>query len=161
MRLKQSLEAATLVLFVSLLSAASTNGNLIGAVYDPKGLPLPGAKVTARNQQSGLARTVLANAEGEYVIALLPPGAYALAAEAPGFARVGYTGITLNVDQVVHFDLNLPISPAKHEIVVTGSVPQLETHSASLGQVVEAREAQALPLNAEREQLPELCAPRA
>jgi Carboxypeptidase regulatory-like domain len=102
MRLKHILAGATFALLTALPAAASTHGTLMGTVYDPKGLAVPGTRVTVRSQQSNLVRTVLANAEGEYVIALLPPGTYALAAEAPGFAHVVYKGITLNVDQVAN-----------------------------------------------------------
>jgi hypothetical protein len=73
MRLKHML-AGAFALLTTLPADAGTNGTLMGTVYDPKGLVLPGARVTRRSQQSNLVRTVLANAEGEYVIALLPPG---------------------------------------------------------------------------------------
>src|SRR4030095_407041 len=60
---------------------------LKGTITDQKGALVAGASVTATSTDKGLKRTATSDSEGEYSIALLPPGVYRVEIEAHGFAK--------------------------------------------------------------------------
>src|SRR2546430_13686983 len=51
-------------------------GSITGTAQDTSGAVIPGAQVVAKNQATGLTQTAVSNAEGGYVIPLLPQGNY-------------------------------------------------------------------------------------
>ena len=77
-----------LLLLLVLLLAATTwlgaqtvTSTLQGRISDATGAVIPEASVTALNADTGLKRTVTANAVGEYQIGGLPPGDYTVNVE--------------------------------------------------------------------------------
>src|SRR5579863_3430484 len=56
-----------------------------GRVVDPATAPIPGAKVTARSDDTGTLRTATTDRAGAFVLAL-SPGRYTVSVVAPGFA---------------------------------------------------------------------------
>lgn len=63
------LSALMLALTISVLAAAAfaqagPTGTLSGAVHDPTGASVSGAKITAINAETGLSRNATADAEG-------------------------------------------------------------------------------------------------
>ena len=54
---------------------AQSTATLQGAVTDPSGAIVSGAKVTVRNQATGAERIVQTDSDGNYQAAALPPGA--------------------------------------------------------------------------------------
>src|SRR5258705_11556717 len=79
--------AALLFAFVSVATAAmaqTTNGVISGIISDAQGGVLPGVTVTARNAETGLARTVVTESDGRFRLAALPPGRYDIRAELAG-----------------------------------------------------------------------------
>src|SRR5688572_25524929 len=92
------------VVLITVLSAAPLfaqggNATFLGTVTDQSGAVLPGATVTVTEESTGLARTVVANETGRFVLPALPPGRYALTAELSGFQTQTRTGIVLGVGQ--------------------------------------------------------------
>src|SRR5712691_11187342 len=82
---------AILLLVVLALSPrflpGQTTGSVIGRVMDDQGGGLPGATVEARGAALPGAQVVLTQNDGSYRLALLPPGAYTIAASLSGFGR--------------------------------------------------------------------------
>jgi protocatechuate 3,4-dioxygenase beta subunit len=72
------LTALSLAPLASIASAQVTSATLLGAVSDPSGAALPGAAVTARNADTGFARTVTTNEAGAYRLEFLPTGTYSV-----------------------------------------------------------------------------------
>jgi len=63
-----------------------TTGAIRGQVYDADTkLPIAGAIVIARNQDTGLERATVTNAEGVYFVDLLPPGLYTVTGQREGY----------------------------------------------------------------------------
>src|SRR5215467_8535752 len=90
--------AALAVLFLTSLSNAQVgDADVSGMVTDPSAGPVPGAKVSLTNEDSGVVRSTVADNEGRYRFLALAPGRYALRTEAPGFKTESLTGIVLNV----------------------------------------------------------------
>jgi Carboxypeptidase regulatory-like domain len=101
---------ALLLLFASpSLSAQTQTGTLTGAVTDSTGAILVGAKVTITNEGTDVTQTTTADAQGRYLVPLLPAGAYDVQASLTGFQTVVHKGITLAVGATPVVDFALPV----------------------------------------------------
>src|SRR5438309_8450775 len=70
----------TLCLVVT--AAAQYNAAIQGSVVDASGAVVPGATITATNQQTGVSSKTISSDAGVYRIAGLPPGTYDVTIEA-------------------------------------------------------------------------------
>jgi hypothetical protein len=139
-----------LAAFFFLLTAGlaqDTTATIAGQVQDASGAGIAGAKVTAKNLQTGLERSVTTSESANYTLPILPIGRYEVSAEKTGFKRVVETGITLQVDQHARVDFKLPVGAASDSVSVTAEVPLTQTDSSSLGSVIDNTKVVELPLN--------------
>jgi hypothetical protein len=143
---------ATLLAVVSLAcglylstSAQTVTGTLSGTVTDATGAVVSGAKVTAKNTETGLAREGATNAEGYFNMPFLPLGVYDLTAEAQGFQKVVKTGVSVELNKNTVSNFKLEISSVGVEVRISGEAPQIETttgevkHSLTSRQIEDTR----------------------
>ena len=85
---------ARVVLLAALCSVAATpvfaqlqSGRIVGTVYDPQRAGIPGATVIVTNLATSIAKTVVTDSAGNYVVTPLDPGTYRVSAEVPGFQK--------------------------------------------------------------------------
>ncbi len=141
------------LLSVFLLAASATSAysqtaaTLVGDVYDPSANVIPNASVTVTSTGTGFSRTVQTNATGQYRIAPLNPGIYALSVKADGFKTQVRNGIELQVSAVLEIDFTLALGSVAETVEVTGAAPILQTEEASVGNVVAAKQLERLPVN--------------
>src|ERR1700720_1767095 len=70
------------------LLAQSFRGSIRGKVSDPSGAVMAGAKVTAKNSDTGVTRETVTRVDGGYVLVELPAGRYVVMAQAASFNPV-------------------------------------------------------------------------
>lgn len=87
----------------------------------------------------------MTNAVGLFEVASLPPAQYSIDAVATGFAPVSRE-VTLEVGQHMTLDFTLSVSERREIISVVGA-EALKTQDVSLGEVIEPKSVQDLPLN--------------
>jgi hypothetical protein len=140
---------ATLVaLMVSpALFAQSASGTILGNVRDATGASIPSATVTITNQQTGFRREVPVDSNGDYELPYVPLGDYVVSAKAKGFKTVERSGITLVVDQKARLDFTLTVGDVSETVTVTEAAPLVKTDSSEVGEVVQQKTVQYLPLN--------------
>ena len=80
------------------------------------------------------------------MITALPPGTYSLTTEAPGFKKYSRSGFDLQVKQEATINVELTVGEVATTVEITSSAPLINTTSADLGQVVNNRFIQSLPL---------------
>src|SRR5690349_5300830 len=104
--------SSVLLVIAALLLAAPayaqrSTGAIRGTVKDATQAMLPGATVTATNEDTGLIRATTTSGAGVYSIPDLPVGRYKVSAELQGFKTATRTGIQLRVadDLAVDFEL--------------------------------------------------------
>jgi len=136
-----------LVVFATSLNAQVASASITGTVRDSSGAVIPGAAIVLHNVATGVDRTVATNERGSYVILYIPPGAYTLRVEKPGFATVTQTQFTLVVNQSSVLDFALRVADIGVHVTVEAVAPALETGSAELGSAISGREVHDLPLN--------------
>jgi hypothetical protein len=127
---------------------AQSNYALVrGSVLDPHHRPIPAARIHITAAATGVAREVASNASGLYEIAGLQPGAYQLAFDATGFKPATQT-IDLEVGQQATIDMQLSLAGDSQTVTVKSSAGELlKTEDASVGEVVDQRSVDSLPLN--------------
>ncbi|MBV9265559.1 MAG: carboxypeptidase regulatory-like domain-containing protein, partial [Acidobacteriaceae bacterium] len=135
-------------LFLTLpASAQTTYGSVSGIVTDTSGAIVGGAEVTLTNLGTTEKRTQTTGADGLYSFVNLIPGRYSVQVEKPGFKRYSRPDIVVEVNQSAKIDATLQIGEVNQVVEVTAETPLIQAETSSLGQVVDTREANELPLN--------------
>jgi hypothetical protein len=149
LRASLAVSAFLLVLFLSAppLKAQVDTGSILGTITDASGAAISGAKVTLTNEGTGAALTFTTGGDGVYKFTPLKIGSYKVTASFQGFRTTTQTNIVVNVgtDVVINFSLNPGAVTQTVEVVAT--VPVLQTQNAAMGQVVDSKSVNDLPLN--------------
>jgi Carboxypeptidase regulatory-like domain len=153
LRRRSSVSMLLSVLFVLLPSvqhaaAQQATAQITGTIRDASHAVVVGAKVTLKNSDTNVERTALSDKDGNYLFTLVPIGMYALSVEQAGFNKFVQTGITLEINQNAHLDVNLKIGTTNQVVEVQGDVTQVDTISATLGKVETTARIENLPLAA-------------
>ena len=130
----------------ALAMAQSDLGTISGFVRDPSTAIVPNAKVTAKNQ-TGLERQTNTNESGYYTITNIPPGLYTITVEATGFKRFSSSDNKLDPSSTLSVDATLSVGAATESVDVSASAQQLQTESASVQDVVNRQQIDALEIN--------------
>ena len=125
----------------------STYGSISGVVSDSSGAAVTGATVTLTNSSTGEKRTETSGADGHYTFVNLFQGDYRIDVEKAGFKHFAHPTVVVQVQQDTRVDAALTVGQVSETIEVTSETPLLQTESSSLGQVIEQRKANELPLN--------------
>jgi hypothetical protein len=127
--------------------AQSFRGAIRGKVQDPNGNLIAGAKITAKSSATGLTRDTVTGSDGTYVIAELPAGIYGVSAQSAGLTPVSQNVlVNVGLDTTADFDLAL-IQKRQEQLTVTATAPLVEQNRDVLGEVVDQRLVNELPLN--------------
>ncbi len=142
------LSLTTVAMFVcASLQAQSTYGTVDGAVTDSSGAAIAGAQVTLTNTGTQEKRTQTTGDEGLYQFVNVIPGQYRLDIEKAGFKHSTRENVVVQVQQDSHVNIAMAVGEVTETVEVTSDVPLLQSETSSLGQVVEQRKANELPLN--------------
>lgn len=136
-----------LILGASWANAQIVSGTITGSVKDASGGAIPGAQVSAVNENTNFNRETRSNEAGDFNFANLPPGRYRVTASHPGFKSGVVANIELLIDQTARADLKLEVGQINEQVTVQGSAVLLDTDTPTIGQVIEQKPIQDLPLN--------------
>jgi hypothetical protein len=134
-----------LALSAGLATAQDPRGFLRGTVSDNSGAVVPGAKVRATSNETGVIASAVANEAGVYNIPYLIPGFYKLSAEQDGFKTFVRDKIEVRVSETIEVPIQLEVGSVTETVEVRDESPALETANASLGQVMDQRRITELP----------------
>ena len=105
------------LLVPAAVAAQITIATLSGVIHDQSGAPIPGASITATNQETGATAQAVSDGEGGYRLAL-PPGRYSLNVGLDGFEAVTRRE-ALSAGQLTQADIVLSASRLSESVVVT------------------------------------------
>ena len=120
---------------------------LNGTVNDPSGAGIPNATVTATNQATGVQSVTKTDEAGAYLFASLPIGAYRLDVKAAGFQSATVTNMRLEVASALTQNVQLRVGQASEVVEITAESGAIETSTNSIGQVINDKYVQDIPLN--------------
>ena len=129
------------------LFAQSASGTILGSVHDASGASIPNATITITNQQTGFRREAPVENNGDYEFPYVPLGDYVVSAKAKGFKTVDRSGLTLVVDQKARLDFTLTVGEVTETVTVIEGAPLVKADSSEIGEVVQQKTVQDLPLN--------------
>jgi hypothetical protein len=138
---------AGLTLLVAAPARAQSTATLQGTVTDAQGAALPGAAVSVKNVATGVQRDVVTDNHGDYQVASLPVGLYRVEVSAPGFQTQVASDLRLEVARTVVQNFRLKLGGVTEEMTVTAEAPVIESATTSVGQVINQRTVQEIPLN--------------
>src|SRR6267378_794841 len=147
--LRRLLGSAFLVLLAATIvdAQAGSTAQMSGIVKDTSGGVLPGADVTATQTDTGVKRSVVTDSAGAYTLTNLPIGPYHLEVSLTGFKSYLRTGIVLQVNASPTINVELSLGTVEETVQVQAESPLIETRNMGVGQVMDNKRIQELPLN--------------
>ena len=124
-------------------SASHATTSLYGAVKDPSGALVVGARVTIRNEETGGSQVATTDRQGRYRFNDIQAGNSALFVTAAGFQRFNLANIYLGIGRNNEIDATLNPGNASDTVEVQASTVTLNTESSSVAGVVEKQGAEA------------------
>ena len=149
LRASLTMTAVLLLLFLSAppIHAQVDTGTILGTVTDASGAAISGAKVTLTNEGTSAALSTTTAPDGSYKFTPVKIGSYKLTTSFQGFQTITQTNVVVNVGTDVVINFNLKPGAVTQTVEVVAAVPVLQTQNASVGQVVDSRSVNDLPLN--------------
>ena len=141
---------AAIVLAIAIAvpaAAQSDRGGITGRVSDPQNAVVGGAKVVAKDVETGTEHRTITTATGDYTLSSLPARLYDLTIEAAGFKTFLRAGLRVQVAQATRLDATLDIGTTVETVTVTGEASLLKTDNAQQGINVSGDRINELPLN--------------
>lgn len=141
--------------YITLLALASVNvlhaqqgtGRIVGTVRDSSGAVVPGAAIEITNLATGVVYHTTTNSSGSYESPAVVLGTYRISAALAGFKTAIANDVTVDVDQRAQVDLSLTVGQVSESVEVSTTPPTLDSTSATIGTVLEAKPVHELPLN--------------
>ena len=129
-----------------ILAAQDTRGIISGAVTDPQGATVTGAKITVTNTGTATGTKLTTNQNGYYEAPLLLPGTYSVSVEAPGFKKAVQSRITLGLGDQLKINVQLEVGGVTESVTISSEAPMLDTSTVSMGRNITNREVMDLPV---------------
>jgi hypothetical protein len=137
----------SILCFASALHAQQGRGTVLGNVTDSSGAAVVGAKVSVTNVDTNTTISTQTNGEGFYSTPPVNVGNYQVSVERQGFRKEVRSGIILQVDQRAEINVQLQVGAIGDSIQVTGEAPLVNTEDSTIGQVVDNKRVEELPVN--------------
>ena len=144
-----------LALFVAFLSfftpasfgQASSSSDAAGRITDQTGAVVPGAVIRLINNGTRAERSATTNDGGDWSIPNIPPASYTLRVEKAGFKTAVIPSLAVEIGKTANGSVSLAIGAAEETVEVSTLPPQLQTQEATVGQVIDQKQINDLPLN--------------
>lgn len=136
-------------LFLCSLTVAfgqAGRGSISGLVSDPSGAIVPGAKVVAKEQATGVELSTVSTAAGLYSFISLSPGTYQVRVSATGFETTVEKNITVTVDQASTINVTLKLGSVSEEVTVNETAALIDTSNSTVGQLISSETIDRVPL---------------
>ena len=135
-------------LFLTIsVGAQSSTSRITGTVNDINGSAIEGATVALTNEATGVTYTQVTTNDGVYAFTSLTAGRYTVAVERTGFKKTVQTNNVLEVSTPLNVDLVLEIGGVNEVVTVVSDRETVQTNTATLGNVIDQRTIENLPLN--------------
>lgn len=121
-------------------------GSIQGTILDSGGAIIPGARVRARNINTGIVTETSSNDAGLYFLGELRPGVYDLEVEAAGFQKALRREVSLRVEDRLRADFSLTAGQVTETVEITAGGQAVQTENNTLGRVLEESSIKQLPL---------------
>jgi hypothetical protein len=137
------------LLFTGLGSVAHAQSTAVlkGTVTDAAGAAVPHAKVVVKNQATGVEWNTESDNVGSYQASSLPIGNYLITVIATGFETSIVKNITLETATTVTQNVEMKVGEVSEKVTVTVETPVIDSSTITMGQVIDQKTTQEIPLN--------------
>jgi hypothetical protein len=137
------------VLFLTVVAAMGQvdTGTITGTISDSQGARVGSATITFLEVATGVTTRTQTQSSGDFASPPLRPGDYKVTAEAQGFKTESRAGLTLRVQDRLRIDFTMSPGSVSENVEVNSELPEIQTETSSLGQVIMSRQITDLPLN--------------
>src|SRR5271165_5679970 len=140
---------------ILILVAASLTSSLYGqdratirgTITDPTGALVSGAHVELKSPSTGLHRATLTGGLGIYEFGSLPVGSFEVSIVQKGFRPLTVSEITLQYSEIRTVDAQLVLGAVADSVLVVAPLESLNRANADVGEVVDTKQMQELPIN--------------
>ena len=122
-----------LIASTAVWAQATAGAQVSGTVTDESGNTVPGVEITVTQSETGLTRTAVSSAEGNYLFPNLPIGPYQLQAKKQGFKTSNQTGIVLQVNSNPEINVKLTVGAVTDSVEVTSGIAMVEMFTNAVG----------------------------
>ena len=126
---------------------AQNAASIKGTVTDQSGAAVRGAKITVKNTAQGIERTATTSDTGSYEVLALSPGKYSVEVEASGFQKLLAQNVVLAVSQNTVQNFSVKVASTTEVVNVEATAPVIESTTITVGQSIDQRTVQEIPLN--------------
>ena len=138
------------ILFVlgclSIVSAQTPTGRLLGTVASPDGGVLPNATVEVKFNQTGKTQTATTGSDGAFSFAQLEPGEYTVTVSSAGFKGFVANQVKIDIGRDYNLSPILEIGSVQETVTVTAGADVITSTSAQVTNVVSPQQILSLPL---------------
>ena len=136
-----------LILVFAATAFAQTTASIQGTVTDQSGAAVVGAKVTVKNPSLGIERSAQTSSTGSYEVPALPPGVYNVQVQMAGFETQLAKDLVLEVSKNSVQNFGLKVASTSEVVTVEATAPVIEATTITVGQTINQRTVQDIPLN--------------
>ncbi len=116
---------------------------LSGMVKDPTGAVVPGARVTVRNEETGVSQVATTDAQGRYRFNDVQAGNSAIFVVSPGFQKYNLSTVYLGIGRNNEIDATLSVGNASETVEVQGRTAMVQTENSEVSVAAEATGSEA------------------
>jgi len=140
---------ALVLLFTSARSVLGQvdQGTITGVIQDSSGAAVGGASVTLTSVDTGQVLETKADAAGIYVFSPIKIGNWSVTARATGFEATTEPNLHLDLQQRLNVVVTLKPGAASETITVTDEAPMMQSQDGSVGQTMDTKTIDSVPLN--------------
>ena len=110
----------------------ATSSIIVGTVVDATGATVPNAAVAAKNVDTNVKYTGVANSAGDYRINNVPAGRYNVTVTAKGFTTATMAGVEAQLNHTATVNFTLPVGSVATTVEVTAATAAIDTATAQL-----------------------------
>ncbi len=126
--------------------AQADQGSITGLVQDLSGAILSHANVTLTSLDTGFVLKTKTDDSGVYVFSPVKIGNYRVTATAPSFGTTTKTDLHLSIQQRLNVVVTLKPGAATETVTVTSEEPLMQTQESSVGQTMDAKTINSIPI---------------
>src|SRR4030095_2624147 len=133
--------------FSEPVRAQATTGTLKGLVSDPNGAAVAGAKVTVKNEATGIEQETTSTNDGLFTVTNLPPGKYTVRVTGTGFSTKEVTAVDIRIGTETEIKVDLAVGAPTETVTVTGNTEEIVQTTSQISASFETRKVEELPSN--------------
>ena len=131
---------------VPAFAQGTSTSSLAGVVVDSSGGALPGATITAKNDNTGATFTTVSSATGDFNIPAMPIGTYSVTVSLQSFKTVVLSDVVLNVGVPATVRATLEVGDVTETVEVTAAGQMVKTQTTTISSTISTTEIANTPL---------------